>query len=78
MRPIPTRPHLRRRRPDGRAIIFSGICRACYRDPMGKPELRLPESPTRFRVDLWATSNTFRAGLRLRLRLEISSSVARH
>jgi len=59
--------------PDGRAVILcEGICRARYRDEMAAPELIEPNTPTSFRIDLWATSNVFLAGHRIRL--EISSS----
>jgi putative CocE/NonD family hydrolase len=59
--------------PDGRAIILcEGICRARYRDELAPPVLVPPNTPTQFRVDLWATSNVFLAGHRIRL--EVSSS----
>ena len=59
--------------PDGRAIVLcEGICRARYRDPLAAPELIPADTPTRFRIDLWATSNAF--GVGHRIRLEISSS----
>ena len=59
--------------PDGRAIILcEGICRARYRDEMAAPALVPPGTPTAFRVDMWATSNAFLAGHRIRL--EVSSS----
>ena len=59
--------------PDGRAIILcEGICRARYRDEMAAPVLAPAGVPTRFRVDMWSTSNVFLAGHRIRL--EVSSS----
>ena len=60
--------------PDGRAIILcEGICRQRYaHDLLGAPRLVPPNTPTPFRINLWATSNAFLAGHRVRL--EISSS----
>ena len=59
--------------PDGRAIILcEGICRARYRDPLEAAVLVAPNTPTRFDVDMWATSNAF--GVGHRIRLEVSSS----
>ena len=59
--------------PDGRAInLTEGILRARYRDSQATPTLLTPGRVFPFSIDLWATSNTFRAGHRLRL--ELSSS----
>jgi putative CocE/NonD family hydrolase len=59
--------------PDGLAVgLADGIIRARYRNSPEKPELMTPGRTYRMTVDLWATSNLFRAGHRLRL--EISSS----
>lgn len=52
--------------------LTEGIVRARYREMQGKSELMSPGTVYRFSIDLWATSNVFFAGHRLRL--EISSS----
>src|ERR1700677_1603831 len=53
--------------------LTEGIVRARYRDSQTKPdELLTPGRIYKFNIDLWATSNEFLAGHRLRL--EISSS----
>jgi putative CocE/NonD family hydrolase len=60
-------------RPDGYAQNLSdGILRARYRNSQEKAELMQPGNVYRFNIDVWATSNVFLAGHRLRL--EISSS----
>jgi len=59
--------------PDGRAInLTEGILRARYRDSQATPTLLTPGRVFPFSIDLWATSNIFHAGHRLRL--ELSSS----
>jgi hypothetical protein len=59
--------------PDGSAInITEGIVRAKYRDTQEAPALLTPGKVYPLTLDLWATSNVFRAGHRIRL--EISSS----
>jgi putative CocE/NonD family hydrolase len=59
--------------PDGFAQNLSeGIVRARYRNSQHTPELLKPGEIYQFSIDLWATSNVFRRGHRLRL--EISSS----
>jgi putative CocE/NonD family hydrolase len=59
--------------PDGTAInLTEGILRARYRDSQATPTLLIPGEVVAFSIDLWATSNVFRAGHRLRL--EVSSS----
>ena len=59
--------------PDGTAInIAEGILRAKYRDSQETPTLLTPGKVYSLAIDLWATSNVFRAGHRVRL--EISSS----
>ena len=59
--------------PDGYARnLLDGIIRARYRESEETPELMEPETPYRFSIDLWATSNVFLPGHRIRL--EISSS----
>ena len=52
--------------------LTDGIIRARYRDSLEKPEFMSPGQIYRFSIDLWATSNVFLPGHRLRL--EISSS----
>jgi len=52
--------------------LTDGIIRARYRDSFEKPEFMNPGQTYRFSIDLWATSNFFLPGHRLRL--EISSS----
>jgi putative CocE/NonD family hydrolase len=52
--------------------LTEGILRLRYRDSQEKPELAQPGSVYKITVDLWATSNVFLAGHKLRL--EISSS----
>jgi uncharacterized protein len=52
--------------------LTDGIVRARYRDSQEKPELMNPGQTYKFTIDLWATSNVFLAGHKLRL--EISSS----
>ncbi|MFN0089661.1 MAG: CocE/NonD family hydrolase [Acidimicrobiales bacterium] len=60
-------------RPDGYAQnLLDGIVRARYRRSGEKPELMTPGTPYEFTIDLWATSNVFLPGHRIRL--EISSS----
>jgi len=60
-------------RPDGYAMnLLDGIIRARYRNSAETPELMEPDRPYRFEIDLWATSNVFLPGHRIRL--EISSS----
>jgi len=52
--------------------LTSGILRLRYRNSQEKPELANPSETYRVTVDLWATSNMFLAGHKLRL--EVSSS----
>lgn len=59
--------------PDGFAQnLTEGIVRSRYRNSQEKPELMKPGEVYKFNVDLWATSNVFHKGHRIRL--EISSS----
>lgn len=59
--------------PDGTAInLTEGILRARYRDSQVTPALVVRGKAYLLSVDLWATSNVFRTGHRLRL--ELSSS----
>src|ERR1700679_4169496 len=52
--------------------LTEGIVRARYRDSQAKPDNLTPGQVYRFNIDLWAISNVFLAGHKLRL--EISSS----
>jgi putative CocE/NonD family hydrolase len=59
--------------PDGRAeILTDGILRARYRESFSKPKLLEPGQIYELHLDLWATSNVFKAGHRIRL--EVASS----
>jgi putative CocE/NonD family hydrolase len=59
--------------PDGYARnLTEGIIRARYRASRERPTLLEPGGIYEYRIDLWATSNLFKAGHRIRL--EISSS----
>jgi putative CocE/NonD family hydrolase len=52
--------------------LTSGILRLRYRNSQEKPELANPGEAYHITVDLWATSNVFLAGHKMRL--EVSSS----
>ena len=52
--------------------LTDGIIRARYRDSTESPQLVEPGKAYRYSIDLWATSNVFKAGHRIRV--EISSS----
>ncbi|MGD0694341.1 MAG: CocE/NonD family hydrolase [Terriglobia bacterium] len=52
--------------------LTEGIVRGRYRDSQEKPDFMNPGQTYKFTIDLWATSNVFPAGHRLRL--EVSSS----
>jgi uncharacterized protein len=59
--------------PDGTAInLAEGILRAKYRDSQSTPASLVPGKVYPLTIDLWSTSNVFRAGHRIRL--EVSSS----
>jgi len=59
--------------PDGRAeILTDGILRARYYESFTEAKLLEPGQIYELRLDLWATSNLFKAGHRIRL--EVSSS----
>ena len=59
--------------PDGyAAIVASGILRARYRESMSKPKLLVPGQIYELTIDLWATSQVFKRGHRIRI--EVSSS----
>ena len=52
--------------------LTDGIIRARYRDSMSQPSPVEPGRAYHYTIDLWATSNVFKAGHRIRL--EVSSS----
>ena len=59
--------------PNGYAMnLCDGIVRARYREDRSAPKLLDPGKVYEYEIDLWVTSNVFRAGHRLRL--EVSSS----
>ncbi|MFL5659063.1 MAG: CocE/NonD family hydrolase, partial [Ktedonobacteraceae bacterium] len=59
--------------PDGRAeILTDGILRARYRESFSEPKLMEPGQIYELHLDLWATSNVFKPGHRIRL--EVASS----
>ncbi|MFN7998602.1 MAG: CocE/NonD family hydrolase [Bryobacteraceae bacterium] len=59
--------------PDGFARnLADGILRLRYRNSFESPELAIPGKIYKITIDLWATSNLFRRGHRIRL--EVSSS----
>ena len=54
--------------PDGKSInICDGILRARYRESIEDPALVEPGAVERYEVDLWATSNLFKAGHRIQV-----------
>jgi uncharacterized protein len=60
--------------PDGRSInIVDGILRARYRNSTSKAELIEPGKIYVYEIDLWATSNVFKAGNRLRVSVHSSN-----
>jgi len=59
--------------PDGYSRnLTDGIIRARYRQGTDRARLITPNEPTEYTIDLWATSNLFKAGHRIGL--EVSSS----
>jgi hypothetical protein len=59
--------------PDGKAWnLCDGILRGRYRNGRSPAELLTPGEVNEFEIDLWVTSNVFKAGHRIRV--EISSS----
>ena len=60
--------------PDGRAYnLTDGIIRARYRDyPLAESFIEAGR-PYRFNIDLWATSNVFKAGHRVRVQITSSN-----
>lgn len=60
--------------PDGRSSNFcGGICRARYCNEMAAPKFTLPNAPTFFRIDFWATANLFLAVHRIRVKFSSSN-----
>ena len=60
--------------PDGRSILVAdGILRARYRDSRESPSLLEPDRVYRCEVDLWATSNFFAEGHRIRVAVSSSN-----
>jgi putative CocE/NonD family hydrolase len=59
--------------PDGKAInLTDGVIRARYRESFTNPELIEPGRVYKYTIDIWATSNLFKQGHRIRV--DISSS----
>jgi putative CocE/NonD family hydrolase len=59
--------------PDGRAIVLcQGIIRASFRDTNATPSFIQPGKIYKYNINVWATSNVFKSGHRIRV--EISSS----
>lgn len=59
--------------PSGKAIVLTeGIVRARFRESFTRPALIQPETVYPYSIELWETSNVFKAGHRIRL--EVSSS----
>jgi predicted acyl esterase len=59
--------------PDGAAYILNqGVARARYRYSRTKPEPLTPGKIERYEINMWATSNVFKKGHRIRL--EVTSS----
>ena len=59
--------------PDGKAIIIcEGLLRARFRDSIEEPTLMKQGQVYELKVNMWETSNVFKAGHRIRL--EVSSS----
>ncbi|MGI8782888.1 MAG: CocE/NonD family hydrolase [Acidobacteriota bacterium] len=60
--------------PDGYArFLTDGIVRARYRNGTTRAEPITPGQATRYTIDLWATSNVFKAGHRIRLYISSSN-----
>ena len=60
--------------PDGYSRpVCDGILRARYRESFEHPKLMVPGEVYRFEVDLWATSNVFLPGHRIRVVVTSSS-----
>jgi uncharacterized protein len=60
--------------PDGYArFLTDGVVRARYRNSTDRAELLEPGKITKYRIDLWATGNLFKAGHRIRLYVSSSN-----
>jgi len=60
--------------PDGKSIaITEGQVRARFRDSQEKPTLLTPNKETAAKVTLWGTSNLFKQGHRIRVRITSSN-----
>lgn len=60
--------------PDGRAILLAeGVQRLRYRESFEHPQLMVPGKIYAVHLDLWATSNVFKVGHRIRLEITSSS-----
>lgn len=60
--------------PSGYArYLGDGIIRARYRNSTAKPEPIEPNKATKYTIDLWATSNVFKAGHQIRLYISSSN-----
>lgn len=60
--------------PDDRSMLVAdGILRARFRDSQTNPTLIEPDKIYRYEVDLWATSNAFKAGNRIRVSVHSSN-----
>jgi putative CocE/NonD family hydrolase len=60
--------------PDGRSIdIVDGILRARYRESKTTPKLIEPGKTYKYEVNLWSTSNVFKAGHRIRVSVHSSN-----
>jgi hypothetical protein len=53
--------------------VADGMRRARYRESFSKPQLLKPGTIARISIDMWATSNLFRAGHRLRVHVTSSN-----
>jgi putative CocE/NonD family hydrolase len=54
-------------------FLTDGVVRARYRDMSGRAEAVVPGRVYKYTIDLWATSNLFRAGHRIRLYVSSSN-----
>ncbi len=54
-------------------FLTDGIVRARYRSTTERPEVTVPGQVYKYTIDLWATSNVFKAGHRLRLYVSSSN-----
>ena len=60
--------------PDDRSMLVAdGILRARFRDSQTNPTLIEPDKIYRYEVDLWATSNAFKAGNRIQVSVHSSN-----